>query len=110
MFKKLWFGVYSLPVAFWGFCVLGNVAVILLASIIGLLSAHAGLAAIGIPVALLGVWGYWIVASVGVWKSAEAYPFTRFWPLMAKGIVLFYWVAFLYRAANGGLEQLMALI
>jgi hypothetical protein len=108
MLRKLWFGVYSLPVAFWGFCVAGNLAVIFCAIFLGVLAGHMGLGTAGIALGALVIWAYWIVASVGVWKSADAYPYTKFWPVIVKGLVLLYWGGFIYRASTGGLEALMS--
>jgi hypothetical protein len=59
--------------------------------------------AFGISVMIL----YWIVASVGVWRSADAYPLTRWWPAAAKIAVVLWAGRILWGLANGGALNIM---
>jgi hypothetical protein len=78
--------------AFWAFYV-GGVLVTpaLLALIAPLFHAQ--------PWRLIVVWlivvPYNVVSAVGVWRSADAYPLTRWWPRMAQAVVILWelWIA-----------------
>jgi hypothetical protein len=104
---KIWWGQYSLPVQFWLFYIVGSVAAIFVSVVAAapllLLDARPAAYLVGAVVA----WGYWFVASVGVWRSADAYPLTRWWPNLAKGVVVLFTLVFLYRLLTGGAEHFL---
>jgi hypothetical protein len=63
---KLWRGQYSLPKAFWGFYILGQIACFVLLAIILLISYRSHLGTLGFIFGFLIVSCYWIIAAVGV--------------------------------------------
>lgn len=106
--RTLWNGEYSLFKAFWGFYVLGSIVI----SMVGLLIAAPFLFLHLRPLAVLILaviyLGYWGVASVGVWRSANAYPYTRWWPNFAKIVVVIFvlrWLWFLWNGAGVALIE-----
>ena len=103
-FGKLWRGEYTLPVAFWGFYCGGLIvcfSVSLLAYVTSTFVFYATLAFNPTPTAqvvcyVLSV-AYLIVASVGVWRSAEPYwvspeGMRRYWAGAARVVVII-WIA-----------------
>ncbi|MGH8721404.1 MAG: hypothetical protein ACREU4_05440, partial [Burkholderiales bacterium] len=50
---------------------------------------------------------YHILSTVGVWRSANAYPLTQSWPVMAK-IVVCAWVARMLWSLSGGAMRAVA--
>jgi hypothetical protein len=113
--KKLWWGQYPLWKTFWLFFALGGYAIIIVGIIIYMPFVMVGLGPIGFIAVAIIVWGYWVVSSVGVWRSANAYPLTKGWPpkatigwpTMAKCGVGLLWLVALYRLANGGLAGVL---
>lgn len=83
--RNLWRGKYPLWLTFWAFYVLGY-------------AVSVGLTALITPnfhtqpwrwlSAMLLVVPYSVLSAVGVWRSADAYPLTRWWPNMAKICVM----------------------
>jgi hypothetical protein len=110
--RKLWWGQYPLPAAFWGFYVLGFVAVFFLMALILVTSYHLHLGTVGFIIGFLVITGYWFIASFGVWRSAAtniASPvwMARIWGIAARGIVLLFAARFLWGLINGGALTLM---
>jgi hypothetical protein len=101
---KLWRGEYSLPVAFWRFYCGGQLACALLyvfAFVAGRLLFHHTL--IIDPIRIISIVCYVlfsiyvVVASVGVWRSADPYwkssdGMRRFWAGAARVIIII-WIA-----------------
>ena len=81
-FAKLWAGQYSLPKAFWLFFIAGTVLAPIIAMIIYIPFALAGMPQIRQPLSVLAMVAYPVFAAVGVWRSANARPFQR-WPVAA---------------------------
>jgi hypothetical protein len=109
--RKLWWGNYSLPVAFWGFYVFGNLVMFLAPAITGaiFLTIIPGLRPIVFIVALGVSWAYWAVSSVGTWRSAEANKGdTRLWAIVVQIIVGLSAAAFVFRLINGGALNLIS--
>ena len=108
--RRLWCGLYPLPKAFWGFYVIGFFATWLI---------------VGIPAALLAAlihslrplfliagvalhWTYWVVASVGVWRSANnTKNYIAFWRYAARGVVLLFVLMYISGFASGGGQALI---
>jgi hypothetical protein len=99
--KKLYQGKYPLVGAFWGFYVGGIFA----SGFVGMLAAipfiliHAR--PFGILIYGLVFFGYFSIVTIGVWRSANAYPYTRWWPILAKIAVGFMAVAMVLRLVLG---------
>jgi hypothetical protein len=90
----LWRGFYPLPRAFWGFYVFGGFAALILFTALAssIVFAAPRLRPAVYVLGLCAVWAYWGIASVGVWRSANAYARafksgTPFWPVTAKLVV-----------------------
>lgn len=81
-FAKLWAGQYSLSKAFWLFFIVGTVLAPIIAMIIYIPFALAGMPQVKQPLAILAMVAYPVFAAVGVWRSANARPFQR-WPVAA---------------------------
>ena len=83
-FGKLWRGEYTLPVAFWGFYCGGLLACVAVSLVIFAASRfifYASLAFDPTPIAVAICYllptAYSLLASVGVWRSAEPYWTSR---------------------------------
>ena len=91
--RRLWWGLYPLPRAFWGFYVLGFIAVWLVIGIPAALLAGF-FPAFRPPILLLGyalIWIYWAIASVGVWRSSnDDKNYIAFWRYLARFVILIY--------------------
>ena len=102
---KLWWGKYSLRRTFWLFYVLGFPLTWAVASVIYLPFFFLHIRTLGFIATFLCFFAYFIITSVGVWRSADAYPFTgaaRFWAVAAKGIVCLFAARILWSWVNGG--------
>ena len=90
---KLWRGEYRLLFAFWGFYVGGYLVTAV--GLLPLIAPHIHAQPWRLIVVLLIVVPYNIVSGVGVWRSADAYPLTRWWPRMAQAVVILWglWIA-----------------
>jgi hypothetical protein len=53
-------------------------------------------------------WSYWLLVSVGVWRSASGGRSHPIYGFLAKSVVVLMVGGFLWRAANGGLQQLLS--
>jgi hypothetical protein len=106
---QLWRGQYSLPVAFWGFYFVGSAFVVLLAAVVAAHFLYFG--ARTLPLLLLSSsWGYWVLASVGVWRSASTGKSHFIFEVLAKLFILVMVARFIWFAATGGLQRVMAMI
>lgn len=122
VFKKLWVGFYSLPIAFWGFYVCGYfigrylvflLSVWLLKSVPGLRPSVVVILAQTLDVA------YLVVASVGVWRSASNFRlgpklslglhsgYNFGWGAVAKCAVFGWGLKYVFYLANGGASRLV---
>jgi hypothetical protein len=95
--RKLWWGKYSLPVAFWLFYFLVTFALFLLAGTILFLSRSINARPLAFIFGYALMCGWWLVASVGVWRSATPYWTSpiwmrRIWAAAAR-IVVVAWIA-----------------
>ena len=79
--SRFYKGKTDLVPAFWGYCVLGGIAARMAG---GLLIGLGGRT----PQAFSFGIGFWLAysafATIGVWRCANAYPYTRWWPGLAK--------------------------
>jgi hypothetical protein len=104
---KLWRGEYSLPLAFLGFYVFGYWAVIFVAALVAVIAMQLQLERAGFILAFLILVGYWLIASVGVWRSAGASVVSNNWVARvegyaARGLVALVAAYALFTLANGG--------
>jgi hypothetical protein len=93
VFTKLWRGQYSLPAAFLGFFIFGSWGALFVAAMVMLIFSQLSFYAAGFVVAFLILVLYWLVASVGVWRSAGASMASGNWvskleAFLARGFVL----------------------
>jgi hypothetical protein len=113
--RRLWWGTYSLGIAFWGFYCFGWLLVFLAAAFLSLSSSFIHVHVIGFLLGQFVVWCYWITASVGVWRSAGLGMGSEIWldrvlPLLARSIVFFVAIDVLWRMVNGGALRLMEVV
>jgi hypothetical protein len=97
VFRKLWSGAYSLPIAFWAFYCAGMLACFLVSGVILFLSHAINARPLAFTVCFTLVLIYWLAASVGVWRSAGPYwrsPIwmSRIWAAAAR-LVIAGWMA-----------------
>jgi hypothetical protein len=105
--RKLWWGEYSLPVAFWLFYCIGTVATIFLGGVILFLSRTINARPIAFIVCFALSYGYWLMASMGVWRSASPYwksPIwmQRIWAAAARIVVAIGVARFVLGLIDGG--------
>lgn len=113
MLRKLWWGQYSLAQTFWGFYVLGFLAVILICGLALLASYQMRMGTVGFIIAFIVFWTYLLITSIAVWRSASAHLaspiwMTKIYGIAARGIVLLYLGRAFWFLANGGALFLMA--
>ncbi len=113
MLRKLWWGAYPLPQAFWVFYIIGFFAALAVMAAILMISYRLQIGTIGFIVGFMVLWSYWAAASVGVWRSARAYiasPIwtTKAWGVAARAVILVFALRALLSLANGGAMALMA--
>lgn len=111
--KAIWLGEYGLGQTFWGAYVAGCAGAWILAAIILAVSIGLGVSTIGFILAFLVSTAYWLVASVGVWKSATTSIrspiwMTKLWGYAARGIVLLVFLRFVLTLVDGGALKLLA--
>lgn len=97
---KMWTGSYSLPVTFWGFYVGGYFVTALLVIFI---TPHFPTEPGRTFSVLVLIVPYNTLSTIGVWRSADAYELTKWWPVIAK-IAVVLWGA--YILATLGLDGL----
>ncbi len=105
--RRLWWGTYSLPVAFWLFYCVGMAACLFLSAVILILSRTINAHAAVFIVCLALTWAYWFVALVGVWRSASPYwksPIwmQRIWAAAARIVVAIGIARFVIGLIDGG--------
>jgi hypothetical protein len=113
VFRKLWRGEYSLPLAFWGFYCVGWFPAYLVAGFI-LAASHLilHLRPLGLIAGIALLSAYWLVVTVGVWQSAGPYwasPIwmSKIWGAGARIVVLLMAAKWILRMADGGAEALL---
>ena len=87
---RFWFGQLPLPVAFWGFYVFLPLLIFLVGYTVGYVLASRGNPA-GIFLAsrfLSALALYRLIASIGVWRSAETFTGNSRWSIAAKAVVI----------------------
>lgn len=101
---KLWRGQYSLPVTFWGFYVFGYLVTYLL---VALISPQFNTQPWRLLSVLILILPYNILSAVGLFRSADAYPRTRWrWGAVAQ-ICLCLWEARVaWSLANGTIRAI----
>jgi hypothetical protein len=111
--RRLWQGKFSLPVAFWAFYAAGGIACFIVAGIIIVLGWETVFLGwsfdarpIARAIALVLIYGYLLLASVGVWRSASpswASPIwlSRIWAAAARFVVAAWIAAIAFRLATG---------
>jgi len=100
IFGKLWYGLYSLPKAFWGFYAFGFLVVYFLIATF-FLSFKPSLGVSGYLLGLVVLWTYVTIASVGVWRSAgakfrEPIWLDRMWAIAARCVVIIVTLGFVW--------------
>jgi hypothetical protein len=111
LLAKLWRGHFSLRRSFWLFYVTGFFICWMVAGILYLPFFFLHIRTVGFIEAFLCFAFYYVVTSVGVWRSANAYPYTgaaRFWVVATKGIVCIVAARILWSWANGGAANIIA--
>jgi hypothetical protein len=106
-FQKLWKGQYPLARTFWGFYVLGAIVCAVVAGFAEIPFAMLNVAPLGYIVANLMIFTYGFVATVGVWRSANALRPNQVWGTIAKVAVIIWTFAIFTHFANGGLQEFM---
>jgi len=107
MLRKLCWGQYPLVSAFWGFYVFGFFASWIVAGAIAAPFLLWHMRPIG-----FGIWyaltiSYLIVATLGTWRSADAYPLTRWWPVLAKIWICIWSARIIWGLSNGGAAMIL---
>ena len=112
MLKKLWRGLFPLPVAFWIFYVLGGVLVFsVLAIVTGVLGvSFQSLRVFLFLFGLLVVWAYWLISSVGAWRSSDTWQGKPIWAYGAKVVIATAAINFIFRLIDGGAATIAARI
>lgn len=112
MLRKLWLGRFPLPIAFWIFYVLGGIIVFFaIALITGLLGfSFQSLRVVLFLFGLIVVWAYWLVASVGAWRSAASWSGRPLWAYAAKVVVAASAISFIFRLMDGGAATIVSRI
>jgi hypothetical protein len=106
--RKLWWGQYSLPMAFWGFYVFGWLAILILFFIILIASYSFHSGTVGFILGIIVLNCYWLMAIVGVWRSANAASkVSPIWPLAAKAVICLSVIRAVWWLMNGGAHTLM---
>ena len=92
--RRLWHGQYSLRQSFWGFYVIGGFLIVGVAGGVSGVFIFFNAQPMGAVAAAVIIVGYVLVATVGTWRSASNYPLTRWWPTLAKFVILI-WTTYL---------------
>lgn len=113
--RKLWWGKYSLPVAFWVFYCLGGFACVFLSAMVLFLSTPINARPIAFILSFGLITGYGLLTSVAVWRSAAPYwtspiLMQRIWAAAAR-IIVAIWIARLVLGwINGGAGVMVQLM
>ncbi len=105
--RKLWWGKYSLPAAFWLFYCLGIFACLIVAGTILFLSRSVNARPVAFLFGFALIHAYGLTASVGVWRSAAPYWTSpiwmqRIWAAAARIIVAAWIAKIVLGLINGG--------
>ena len=110
---KLWRGQYSLPMAFLGFFIFGSWAATLVAFLVVVVFAQLpAVFMLGVSLSALILTAYWLLASVGVWRSAAKSIVSDNWVsqvegYLARGVVLLLNFYFAWSFFNYGFVKVM---
>ncbi|MCH7806716.1 MAG: hypothetical protein IH995_06180 [Proteobacteria bacterium] len=98
-FKSMVAGKERLIFTFWIWGIIGLLVLLLL---IGLLNVAFGYQ-IGWPMILLSflVLGYWVIVSIGIWRSSSAYKGNQVWAILAKTTVVLAALGFILLVISG---------
>jgi hypothetical protein len=112
VFRKLWRGEYSLPLALWGFYCAGLFAAFLISGFILAGSRLVDARPLGFIVGFALLCLYWLVATVGVWRSARRYWVSpiwmdRIWAATARILILIWSGGAVLRMIDGGAQGVM---
>lgn len=104
---KLWRGHYSLPMAFLGFFIFGYGAAMLVAAVVALILMQLAFNRLAFVFALAVLASYWLIASVGVWRSAGPSIASENWAARiegyaARGLIALIAGYALFALVNGG--------
>ena len=107
LLSRLWQGKYTLPVAFWGFYCAGPASCLVVSGAIVALGWWLDARPIARAIALALTYGYLVIATVGVWRSAGPYFASPIWlsrifAAAARFVVAAWIAAIALRLANGG--------
>jgi hypothetical protein len=109
--ERLWRGYYPLRRSFWLFYVAGFFVCWTIAGILYIPFFFLHIRTLGFVTTFLCFAAYYVVTSVGVWRSANAYPYTgaaRWWAVVAKGVVCVVAARILWAWVNGGAANIIA--
>lgn len=104
--RRLWQGKYSLPATFWGFYCAGQFVCFFVAGILLFLSRLVDARPIAFVVLFALNFAYWLISSVGVWRSAGPYWISpiwmrRIWAGAARVVVITYVAEVAFGLASG---------
>ena len=88
MLRRLWWGGYPLPNAFWGFYVVGSLLCCAVAGAVSGMFIVFHARPLGVLASTIIIGGYEIAAPVGVWRSADRYEGVAWWAAFAKAVVI----------------------
>src|SRR5258706_124394 len=108
----LWRGEYSLPKTFWGFYVGGILLAFIIGTVIVIASNRMHFFAQGFLVAIVLLYGYGFIATIGVWQSAGTEIkspawMNRVWGWAARLLIFLWSGQLLFKLINGGALNLM---
>jgi hypothetical protein len=111
-FRKLWSGTYSLPVAFWGFYCVGLFASFIVSGLILFMGRLVHARPIAFIIGLALTVCYWLVATVGVWRSASPYWASPIWmdrirAATARFSTVAWFAGAMFRLVDGGAMAVM---
>jgi uncharacterized membrane protein YdjX (TVP38/TMEM64 family) len=103
MLLKLWWGQYPLIVSFWRFFIGGWLLLVFgLAITSYLIRLHLEPRFPGPAIGAAVLFAYHCFAAVGVWRSADNHPETRYWGYAAKFVIIVIIGRILFGLVNGG--------
>jgi hypothetical protein len=109
---RLWRGEFTLPKTFWGFYVGGIFLAFIVGTGITVAANRMHFFAQGFIVAIVLLYSYGFIATVGVWQSARAEIkspawMNRVWGWAARLLILVLSSQVLFKLINGGALNLM---
>jgi hypothetical protein len=105
--RRLWWGHYSLAAAFWGFYVCGGIALLLVSTLLAVPLVLNDYRPPALIIFVVMNWSYWLLVSVGVWRSASTRKSHPIYEGLVKALIVLMVAVFLWRTATGGLQQLL---